>query len=107
VQIQTVDFLKAIVLRLMEDEEIQSRVNAFLQSSYLNAHKIITEMEKDKKLLSVAETANYFGKSKVWVHGMTKNGILVKHKIKGNTYFKISEMEAALIEIKKFKTNRI
>lgn len=98
--------LKSSVLEIFQDQEIKEKLENFIISGALKAHQIIADRENSQKLLTIAEVANLFGKSKVCIHGWAKKGILIKHKVKGSsrTYFKFQEVEQALIEMKNFKS---
>jgi hypothetical protein len=98
--------LKSSVLEIFSDPEIKEKTENFLISSALKAYQIIADRENSQKLLTIADVAKLFGKSKVCIHDWAKRGILIKHKIKGTsrTYFKLSEVEQALIEMKTFKS---
>ncbi len=98
--------IKSLLLSLLQDKEVKEKLDAFLLENAMRAFRQITEEENQKRLLTISEVANLFGKSKVCVHDWANKGILIRHKIQGSsaTYFKYEEVMQALNTIKKFKS---
>lgn len=97
--------IKSSIVEILQDSEIKEIIGELLTSNALKNHQIIVEKENSEKPLTVADTAKLFGVTKVTVHAWAKNGILIKYKVKGSnrTYFKYSEVQQAIVQMKQYK----
>lgn len=97
--------IKSLIAEILQDFEIKEIIGEMLTSNALKNHVIIVEKENSHKLHTVDDLAKLFGKTKATIHAWAKNGTLIKHKVKGSnrTYFKYSEVQQAIVQMKQYK----
>ncbi len=77
-----------------------------LMNLFEKLHSEIEELRRrinskpNEQLLTREETAKYFKCDLSTIHNWTKEGDLLSHSIRGRVYYKMSDVESALIPIR-------
>jgi hypothetical protein len=77
-----------------------------LMNLFEKLHSEIEELKRkvnskpNEQLLTREETANFFKCDLSTIHNWTKKGDLLSHSVNGRVYYKMSDVESALIPIR-------
>lgn len=80
-------------------EELRLHLSNALKEQF-SEMKILFKANEKSELLTRKETASLLKVDKSTLYNWTRSGILKSYSIKGRVYFKRSEIEGALVELK-------
>lgn len=100
---------KNFIIDSINDPEIKEQLQPIINAAIEALWTKIEAKKKSKELLSLNEVANVLSVTKATIHAWAKNSTLIKHKVKGSnrTYFKYSEVQEAIVQMKQYKNRLI
>jgi hypothetical protein len=89
---------KSTLIHNIDPDDFFKRLSEMISETVSSISPKMPNQNPDE-ILTVEETANYFKKSKDTIERWTKKGFLVKYGIGDSVYYKLSEIEKAIIPL--------